>query len=945
MMAIGETVNVAARLQAIAAPDTVVISAATLGLVRGIFVTEDLGAHSLKGIAEPVGVHRAVQPSGVRSRIDAARGSLTPFVGRESELALVEERWRRALSQDGQSVLVIGDAGVGKSRLVYELRDRVAGEPHSWLECRCSSYTDQSAFRPAIELIEHGLKLAPTDGPGERLEKLERGLAAAGVRSADAVPLLAALLGIPVTEGVSVLTMSAERRSRRTVEVLAEWVLGLARLQPMILLVEDLQWCDPSSLELFAELVAEGSAAPFMLLGTARPEFPRERVTGPNHTVLSVNPFGEDELRRVVGSLSGGRGLPETVLEQIVLDAGGIPLYAEEIGRMVLESDLVVEREGRLELADPLAELDIPTTLQGSLMARLDRLSSAKRVAQLAAAVGREFRYDLLQEVAGLGSGALRSGLDRLVEGELLYRRGEPPDATYAFKHTLVQDAAYQSLLRRTRRPLHARIAAALERRLGDDPLAEPAVVARHWEAADQPEPAVANYRRAAEQAAERSGHREAIAQLRRAIELSERLPAGLSRDEMEVEMQLALGSSIIATRSYAEPEIERAYERARELCEGLGDDARVAHALAGLSIYYLNHGQMELGANLAARVLDLGERAGDDTLCLLGHIQLALPAICQARFAEALEHTDRAGAIYDAERHRAIAFHFGTDHGVVAHCFAGQALMGTGRLDEALARMQAGVALARELGHPFSLAYALLFETTQHWLRGDLEAQRATAEAVLEISEEQRFDLWIGLGRVYRAAEWAARTADRASLPELLEGSQVAGTTGNLAFSTPVLACVAEAQRAAGDLEGAAGTVEGALAVSSQTDQPWWDSDLLRLKGVLALEAAPGEVDGAGPAAEREFTRAIALAHEQGFPVHELRAATDLARLLATRGQREGALDLLLPLYTSFEEGHGTAPLERARDLLVELGADLPARRRDGSRARDQAGSNPSVG
>jgi class 3 adenylate cyclase/tetratricopeptide (TPR) repeat protein len=947
MMAIGETVNLAARVQGSAQPNTVVISRATMDLVPGIFVVEDLGTRDLKGIAAPVQIYRAVQPSGMRSRLDSAGGALTSLIGREAELALLEDRWRRARSRGGQSVLVTGEAGVGKSRLVYELHNVVRDEPHSWLESRCSSYTDQSAFRPVIELIEQGLDLGSDETAAEWLEKLERGLASAGVRSADAVPLVSGLLGIPFAEGITPLAMSAERRRRRTIEVLVEWVLALARLQPIVVLVEDLHWCDPSSLELLGELLKQGTDTPLMLLATARPEFQPEWASRSNLTILSVSPLGEDQVREMVTLLGGDRELPEPVVERIVSESDGIPLYAEEVGRQVLESNLMVDRGDHFELAQPLSELDIPTTLQGSLMARLDRLSSAKRVAQLASAIGREFNSDLLAEVAGLDAVALRAGLDRLVESEVLSQWGEPPDASFAFKHALIQDAAYQSLLKRTRRGLHERIAGALENRLGADPLAAPEVVARHWETARRAEKAAANYRRAAEQAAERSGHREAIVHLRRAIELSVEVPESRERDEAEVEMQLALGASIIATRTYADPEIERAYERARLLCEALGDDARVAHALAGLAIYYLNRGQMELGAELVERVLEVAEREDDDALRLLGHVQLALRLNCQARFDSALEHARSAQRIYNPDRDRALAFRFGTDHGVVAHCFAGHALMGLGYLDQALAEMRAAVELADRLGHPFSHAYALVFETTQHWLRGDLEAQRATAEATLGVSEEQGFDLWIGLGRVYRAAAEVVSSGEAGALPELLEGSLVAGTTGNLAACTPVLACVAEAQLAAADLEGASGTIEGALAISRGTGQPWWDADLLRLKGLVALRSADAEGNGGGAAsAERHFARAIALAREQGSPVLELRAATGLARLLAERGEADRGRELLVPAYERFTEGFSAGPLVAARATLEELGAVTPemAGKADPG-AADQAGSKPSVG
>jgi class 3 adenylate cyclase/predicted ATPase len=924
-MALGETLNVAARLQGVAAPETVVISPATLELVQGIFVTEDLGPQSLRGIAEPIWAHRAVQPSGVRSRLDAARDSLTEFVNREAELGILANRWRRAQAQSGQAVLITGEPGVGKSRLIYQLREQLREEPHSWLECRCSSYTQQSAFRPAIELIEQGLSLEADDPPEERLAKLERGMAAAGVASEDAVPLLATLLSVPVADSIGPLTMSPERRRRRTIEVLVEWVLALARLQPVVLLAEDLHWCDPSSLELFGEILGQGRGCGLMLVATARPEFEPPWPPRPWLTMLSVGPLPDSEIRTLIGLMSGGRALPDEVLDRVVGETDGIPLYAEEIGRMVLESDALVAGEQGFELTAPLASIDIPTTLQGSLMARLDRLSAAKRVAQRAAVIGREFDYELLVKTAGLEETVLRGGLERLVDGDMLYQSGVLPRATYTFKHALIQDAAYQSLLKRTRRELHERIAETLEEALGEDPTAAPEIVARHYEAAGRIESAIDNYQRAAEHAALQSAHTEAMAHYRRAIHLLASLPEEAKRDEREMDMQLALGSSIISLRGFADPEVEAAYERARALCGELADDAKVASALAGLSIFYLNRGRLDLGMELAGRVLEIGERADDDTLRLLGHVHLALPDILQTRFTSGLDHAERAIAIYDPDRHRAIAFRVGTDQGVVARCFRGWALFGLGYLDRALESMDDAIALARRLGHPFSIAYAHFFALTLHWVRGDRPAQRATADAVLAISEEQGFDFWTGLGRVYRGAERAVVAGEREAIPEIIEGSLVAGESGNLLGSTPVLACVAEAQRAVGQISDALGTLDGALAVSEQTAQPWWDSELHRVRGELLLEAGDGEPDEAARGrAERRLQRALEIAREQHFAVHELRAATSLARFWAGRGDRAQAAELLRPLYERFTEGFETVPLSEARELLVELGADV---------------------
>jgi class 3 adenylate cyclase/predicted ATPase len=938
--AIGETLNLAARLQGTAEPEMVVISGDTLELVRGIFLTEDLGSRALRGFSEPVHAYRAVQPSGVRSRLDAVGDALTPLVGREVELALLVSRWKAARQHRGQVVLISGEAGIGKSRLIYELRGRLESPSHSWLECRCSAYTSSSAFQPAIELIEQGLSLSPDDSSEAKLEKLWRGLRAAGVEDDDAVALLGLLLSIPSEQGLGPLTMSPERRRRRTIAVVLEWILCLARLQPTVLLVEDLHWCDPSSMELIGELIAHNRGSQLMLIATARPEFVPPWAAKPHVTNLPISPFSEPEVEQMVASMAGGRRVPAELLQRITTETAGNPLFTEEVSRTVLESDLLEERGGDLTLKAPLVEFDIPATLQGTLTARLDRLSAAKPVAQLASVIGHEFSYGLLNEVAELDEAMLREGLERLVESELLFQAGQPPRSTYTFKHALIQDAAYQSLLKRTRRELHERIADAMGRRSGDSSDAPPELAARHYELAGRIEPAIAGYRRAAETAAERSGHSEALAHLRKAIGLCAKLPEGTERIRLEVELQMALGASVIATSSYADPAIEQAYGRARELCERLGDEAEVAYALAGLSIYRLNKGEVGLGAELAERVLEIGQLEDDDTLCLLGHIQLALALILRAEFDTGLEHCERAAEIYEPEQHGWLAYRFGTDHGVVAECFAAYCLMGQGYLDQAIERHHRAEKLARELGHSFSLAYALFLQTTIHWVRGDEQAERRAAQVALKLGTEEGFDLWKGLASVFLGAQRARSSGDPATIPAIIEASMVAGETGNRAMSTPVLACVAGAQRAVGNLAEAVGTVDAALAVSVETDQPWWDSDLVRLKGELSLEqaASAGGSAGTGEQAEGLFRNALEIAAEQGSATLGLRAATSLARLISGQDREEEALQLLAPLYERFGEGFDTLPLREAREVLAGLGAAPP----QPAPQADQAGANP---
>lgn len=873
-VALGETMNRAARLQGCAGPGQVVVSADTLRLVQGIFVVEELGPQDLAGIPDPVPAYRVVQRSGVRSRFDATAHRLTPLVDREAERASLAELWARATAGAGQAVLITGDPGIGKSRLAHELRERLKATNHTWLEGRGSSYTHHSPFRPVIELLEHAIELGSDGDAANRLSRLERGLALAGLSDPDALPLIADLFAIE-HDRAQAPVMSPELARRRTIEILARWILGLARLQPLLLLVEDLHWCDSSTLELFERLVVQGSDSQLLLVGTARPELDVGWLDHPGLARIELSPLSDRETSELLRRVGSGRELPAPVVERVLAEVDGVPLFAEEVGQMVLESGALTEREGALALVAPLDELQIPTTLQGSLMARLDRLSAAKQVAQLASAIGREFDQDLLIEVSELDPGHIEHGIRRLAEDGLIVQHGEPPAARYMFKHALIRDAAYQSLLRRSRRPLHARIARTLEERAGAQ--VAPEVLAHHWEAAGKAREAIELYRQAAEDAARQSAFSDAIAQLRHAISLLDELDEDPEAIELEIELRTALGAAIMGSRGYADPEVKEAYDRARELCIELGQTSRVGYALIGLAIFYFNSGDVVAGARLAGEALAVAQAEDDDTLELLARVQLAVPSLWQGSYEEALTHARAADAIYDRERHSGLAFRYGTDQGVAARCMEACALANLGQPDQGLARVHAGAELARELGNPFNIVYALALECGIRWHRGELAEQQSVAQEVVEIAEEQGLDDFAGMGRILRGAARTVRDGDPAGLEDCLDGLELAARTGRRGSATMFMELVGSAQRAAGNPQDALATVDAALALADETEQHWWDARLLRLRGELLLELDSGRADEALDA----LRRGADVAHEQGDLLSEERCRASLAQAL----------------------------------------------------------------
>ncbi len=928
-MAVGETLNVAARLQGEAGPGTVVASAATLALVEGLFDVEPLGALELRGVPRAVEAFRVLASASDSSRLESAVNRLSPLVGRAGELRVLADRWQRARSGHGGAVLITGEQGVGKSRLALQVRRLAEDEDYLWLESSCSPYTQMSVLRPVVALIENALALSGEPTPEAKLARIRLGLEDADVGLPDGAELVASLLGVP---GGAPTPMSAELRLERTIEVLVSWVASMSRRQPLVMLIEDLHWCDPTTVDALHRLVDRLADVPILVLLTARPEFDAPWVDSPLAWSLPLEPLGEPDVRELVHQLAEGRSLPDPVVERIVASAAGIPLFVEEVERSVLESGLLIGADGAWVLASPLMDLEIPNTLQGSLLARLDGLGAAKSVAQLAAVVGRTFSVDLLVTVSGMDPVVLGGFLDRVVASGLVRPDPDHPETEFVFKHALVQEVAYESLLRRSRRPIHERVARELDARIAAGSSAPVEEVARHYQEAGLFKESAQRFELAARLATEHSGHREAIAFLERGISLARRLPDVTEGRELEVEMQLALGSAI-ATRSYSDPGLEAAYGRARELCELLGSDIRVAHTLGGLSVFYINRGEVALGAELAERVLSVARDHHDGALEVLGEVQLSLARCWQGRAEESLALAEQALAVYHPERHQMLGHRFGTDQGVAAHVFAGWGHLLLGHLDRGLDELIRAVDLAEVIGQPFNLAYALAFRSTGHWERGESAETLRYAERAHWLAEEQGFDLWAGLSGVWEAAERVISQGDHSAVSAVLDAGLVAGETGNRGGSTTVLARAAEATRAAGDLDTTWAILDLARAVSAETGQPWWDAALNRMRAELRFdEAGEGDAssldDPAHPWAQaaEEWQRSLDDAERLGYPVHGARAAAGYARLLQRTGRADEGCRLLQSWYGRCTEGRDTPVLMVIRSELETLaGAQAP--------------------
>jgi TOMM system kinase/cyclase fusion protein len=918
-LALGETPNVAARLQGLAAPNTLVISAATLPLLGGFFACQALGTHLLKGYAQPLAVYQVLYESTARSRLEAVgNAGLTPLVGREPEVALLLERWAQVKDGVGQVVLLSGEAGIGKSRLVQVLMEHVASEPQAWLTpCQCSPYYQHTALYPMIDLLERVvLRFDREESPPQKLRKLGGFLVQYGLPLAEAVPLFTALLSLPLPADYAPLTVSPARQKQQTLRALLTILLRIAAQQPVLFVMEDLHWVDPSTLEFLSLLVDQGPTARLLTLLTFRPDFTPPWTGRAHLTQLTLPRLPRRQAVEMTGRVAHGKALPAEVIEQVVAKTDGVPLFVEELTKMVLESGLLQAREEGYALTGPLPPLAIPTTLHDSLMARLDRLATVKGLAQLGATLGREFAYELLQAVSPWDEGTLQQGLHQLVAAEFLYQQGLPPQATYRFKHALIQDAAYQSLLRSTRQQSHQRIAQVLEARFPEILETQPELLAHHYTEAGLIAQAIPYWQRAGERAIQRSANVEAISHLTKGLEVLKTLPDTPERTQHELTLQLTLAVSLMATQGYSAPEVERVYARARELCGQVGETPQLFPVLHGLWRYYLVRADFQTVRQLVEQFLSLAQRTHDPTLLVEPHRALGTTLLWLGELTAARAHLAQAVALYNPQQRRAHSFLYGQDPAVASLSHAALALWCLGYPDQALQTIHEALARAREPAHPFTLAYALCFAGELHQLRREGHAAQERAEAEIALCTEQGFALYLARTTILRGWALAEQGQSTEGIAQMRQGIAAWRATGAELQRPYYLSLLAEAYGQAGQAEEGLCVLTEALAVVHSTGERVYEAELHRLKGELLLALSlDNHVE-----AEACFQQSLAVARHQEAKSLELRAAMGLSRLWQEQGKQADAQALLAPVYSWFTEGFDTADLQGAKALLEEL-------------------------
>jgi len=891
----GDASNLASRVQSAADTNTVVISAQTHQLVAGRFVIESLGNKDLKGIDEPVELFRVIRPSGARGHLaSAAVRGLTPFVGREDELRTLLNRWERARQGEGQVVLISGEAGIGKSRLVRQFHELIAGTPHLWIKCELSPYLQNTPLAPVADMIQQALGWRGDDSVEAKLAQLEQNLERVALQPAEALPLLAPLLNLPVPEKYSPLTLTPEQQRKRLLATLTGWLLGISRMQPLVMVLEDVQWSDPSTLEFHQSSIEQGATVPLLLLYTTRPEFRAPWPMLAHHTQITLGRLRDRDVRDMVHAVAAHTALTEQMVDAVTSRSSGVPLFVEELTRSVVESS----RQGTV---------DIPETLHNSLIARLDRLGAAKEVAQIASVLGREFTYPLLRAIVPMSEDELQSALARLIDAELIYARGVPPEASYVFKHALIRDAAYDTLFRSKRKELHRRVAATIADKFPATVETEPEVLARHWTLASETTAAIASWRKAGDLAISHRAYVEAREPYQQALAMLSTLPDSPERDAQEIYLISALADVLSLVKGYTAPEFADATRHARILAEKTGNLVQLVHRLHGTWTNVQVAGNYAAAAALADQVLDLAERErGGASLGLAYQAQIAT-RYWRGDLLGVEEYFARGKAFLDDPGLRLVP---GTPS--LALGYSSLNVWTMGMAVHARERIKKAMTAAHANSDPYELAVVQHMAAQLYLCLREPSLAETFAKQSLALSDEHGFTLYkcfspICLGRAY---QHLGREAEGIAL--IRQGLEMMVELGARRGICRYLTYLAEAQAVGGMVSAALETVEEAIRANPQelAHRP----ETLRVRGDLHLR------NGEGQSAESDYLDSISLAKKMSAKMWELRAVTSLARLLRDTNRRHEARSMLYGIYNWFTEGFDTADLKDAKALLDEL-------------------------
>ena len=905
----GDVANVAARVQAQAEPGTVLVTARVQRQVAGLFVAEERGTHALKGVPEPIALFKLVRASGGGRR--SGQRNLTPLVGRDDEMAMLLRRWERVRQGDGQLIMIVGEPGLGKSRLIEEFHARLSDTPHTWVEWSCSQLLQNTPLHPIAEWGRQ--RFGGADVPAERrLADLESSLAQVKLDPAENAFLLATLLDIPLPKERAP-ALAPEELRRRQLSALTNWVMAGAKVQPVVLAFEDLHWADPTTLDVLRGIAERGALAPLFIVATTRPEFRPPWGMRSHHGTISLAPLDRAQVRDMVAELSARHALPKEVVEDVAARTGGVPLFVEEVTRLLLERGA---QGGGIEA--------VPPTLQQSLMARLDRLGTAREVAQIGSVIGRGFPYALLRDVAEMDDAPLQAALEKLAEADILLVQGVPPDSEYRFKHALIQDAAYENLLKSRRQILHRRVAETLRDKLGAAASAEPELLAQHFTRAGLTEAAIEWWGKAGQHSLARSALVEAAEQLARALDQIATLPGTPALRREQIKHQVALANALMHLKGYSAPEPKAAIEQARlfiERADSLGEASE--DPLLLFSVLYGFWAANFVAGNavsrdLADHFLMLAKKQGATGPLLVGYRIMGHSLFYEGDFAQARTHYDQGIALYNPSEHRPLATRFGHDSGMAILSFRAWTLWALGNPDAALGDSDEALKIARDTGQAASLMFALFHAPTLQLLCGNYQVAAEGAEELCALAEEKSASLWKASGTVHQGCILAVTGRAREAVETLTAGIAAARSTGQNLFHPLYLSLLARAHADLGQFGDACRSIDQSMAAIETTKESWCESEVNRVAGEISLKSPEQD---AGKA-KAYFERALVVARNQQAKSWELRAAMSLARLWRDQGKRNEARDVLAPIYGWFTEGFDTLDLKEAKALLGELHA-----------------------
>lgn len=910
---VGQTPNLAARIQSAAEPNTLVVSDDTYKLVKGYFEHTDLGTHELKGISQAVRIHRIDHASTARSRLEAV-GHLTPFAGRDKEIGTLESLWHRAQEGTGQIAFVSGEAGVGKSRLIHSIKEYAAHNPDSWLtELRCSPYHHNSSFYPVIDFLERiALRFERDETPQEKLTKIEGFMLQYGQDTSEAVPLFASLLSVPLAAPYTALAITPQRQKQRIIELLVSVLLHRSEVQPVLFILEDLHWADPSSLELLDKLLERCEDHKILIFLSFRPQFTPYWMKTEIMSYIELTGLPKKNAEEIILRVSDNKPIPKEALDYIISKTDGIPLFLEELTKSMIESEMLVDKGDTYELSAPLHTLGVPTSIQDSLTARLDRLTDAKPVAQLAATIGREFSYEILEAIPGAHAGTLRSNLEKLVQAGILYQKGIVPNATFSFKHALIQDSAYSSLLKTSRKDYHKLIAETFELKSPELIQTQPELLAQHYTKALMPQKAIQYWLAAGVRALQRSANAEAVSHLRQGLSLTPDITDPILKNGFELQLYSCIGPALIAMKGFADDEIGETYKRAGELSLQLGDGPHLFTPLWGQWVYYLVRGDLTKARHLATEMHRIGSEAKDTALLVEAHWTLGNTEFWLGNFESSLVNLDKATAIYDPERHHINAYIYGQDPGVAAHCYKMYANWSLGKPDAAREAVDTALSLAQTLRHPFSIGWAMAFEFTLDMLNRDYEAALASSAKGVQFCTEQVYPFWLFAGLVTQG--WAmAMLGDPTGIGLIEQGLGGWQMIGSVLVRPALLNLYAEALAKHGQVDKALEVIEGAIVLATEINEVASEIDLYRVRGeCLALA---GKIDEA----EESIRKGLIYAREQGALSREVTAATALAKVQKISSKQNEGITFIKEATSPFTEGFDVAFMREAKRVLEE--------------------------